>query len=162
MSDLLNESIHKAIAENLPQLAATELKTFIQRAEATEKKLGEVQRSLDLKEREVAQLHGRLQEQETIDSRAATVKQSLADLAKRELDMVHREAKLVAEKAIAEKDMALLVLDKFLRLPSVRTTLTATVGVPVEGQAPNQYNSCGSPGRVDLANQSEHKVVTPE
>ena len=157
----IDDSIKEAITKNLPSMVATTLSAYISEAEKNILHILRLDKEVAARNDIIETQCKQLKTQEEMAALSADIDTRYKALAARELAAAREEARMIATVAVAEKDMALLVLDKFLKLPSVRINATASVGVPVEGKAADTYSGATS-GTVLNAQNTETRTETPE
>ena len=99
--------------------------------------------------------------EENTDLRGQLIKLTEREKAveKRELAITELEKKAAVQEAIASTFN--ICFDKVFRNISVHRNVTGNIPVAVEGMAPNQYNSCGSPGTVQKGSVDTFETQTP-
>lgn len=157
----MNDAIKAAIAANLPGAVAGELAAFIKQAEADKVALANVRRDLELSQRDCAATQAKLREQSAIDEQVLKLAASQEALRNEQLVLAYSKAKLVADVADASKSATLEVVGMFLKLPSVRTNVMSTVGVPVQG-SPGGNGSYPMAGFVVQSSDAQTTTQTQE
>jgi len=143
----LSQAVQEAIQKDLPGLAAGELKTFIAKAEQTEKELTEARALLVIRNKTIAEQTVQLEQHKALNERQAELNKYSSELQQKELALLKREAVLEAKIATAELNGVKETMDAFLKNTTVRKTVIADVSKPVDGMPSSQYAS-GSAGTL--------------
>lgn len=143
----LNDDVSDAIRKNLPEVAANELKKFIDQAQRTADELNSARNDLTRVRAELKTAQEALSEHRSLENKLTEMKSQRDDLDKRELQLRHDTAMNRALVAEAELKGGMHVMGLVFRNATVSQTVLGTIPVPVEGQAPSQYNN-GCPGHV--------------
>jgi hypothetical protein len=144
----LHEDVAESIRKNLPEVAAAELKKFIDEAQKTAQRLAIKENELKVASAKVGELTNQLSEHRTLDEKLKEIETKNKDLEARELALRLSTADnkaLVAEGRLAS---AMEVMGLVFRNQTISQSILGTVPVAVEGQKANQYNPCSSPGYV--------------
>lgn len=145
----ISQDIQDAISNNLPGLAAEELKKFINKAQETERMLAGSNSELAAARDKLASLQKKLDEHRTIDEREQDAKTREQAVRTKELDLEVREAKLVASSALAELKGVKETTNLFLRNTVIHNNVTESVPVAVPHTPPGVgYNTQGQPAMV--------------
>ncbi len=158
----LDQAVRDAINANLSGIAAAQLKEFITEAEQLKTRFERMKEELAADKLTISTLQARVKEDDELKTRETALARGQEQLRQGELTLQLNAAKQVAEIAVAEKNMTLQVLGMFLKNPVVRTNVTETVGIPVEGCPPNQYSQNGTGGSVQQTVQTRHTDQTQE
>lgn len=160
MSNDLNTALSDAIKQHLPEVAAKELRVYIERAEEIARKLKSTESVLETTRTDLLTARSSLRNQDVIDSDIANLRNGQAKLQEEKLILVYEKAELRAKIAEASLNANNHVVEMFLRLPSVRTSVHGNVHVPVEGHG--NGNGYSVPGHVEERHQSTTTTVTHE
>lgn len=146
MNTELNETIKKAISDNLPGVVADELKTFIANAQKTQEQLTRSIASQETMQRQLTEANEKIAQHRTLDSKIEEIKTKEDDLLKREIQLridAGMNRALIAE---AQLKTGMDIFSLVFRNAEISKRVLGTVPVPVDGVAPSQYNTMGSPG----------------
>ncbi len=157
----LTNDIKSAIAQHLPAMVAGELKEYLAQAELVRQSLADTLKANAEHRAEVERLRIQIQAQEMLTIREKSVEAKLEDVKKRELELVVATVKNEVEVIAAALAATNVTMDKFLKLPTVRTNVIENVGVPVIGSPATQYSQ-GSAGYVCPTNQTSNTTVSEE
>jgi len=107
-----------------------------------------------------ADVKGRLHSQQLLDARDRHLdeRQQAIETAEHNLKVTLAEAAVV--EANKRADLAKELVATLFRGPVVMRSLSGSIPVPVEGMAPSQYNSGGSPGHVTQGPISTTETTT--
>lgn len=164
----LSAAVQQAIAEALPGMAAGELKTFIDNAQQTEKKLaGAIARLTERDEtiddlRTKLDMHHSIAEREReLEERAEKVAQDRAELHQLRLKHELAAAKLEADVARSELKGVRETTSLFLRNTVVHNSVLTSMPVPVEATPANQYGNSGREAHVQIHTASTSTTQSP-
>ncbi len=149
----LTEEMVELIKKNLPEYVGAELKTFIDDANTTKRELGKVSQTL---REERAAATKVVIERDALRTENKNLTSKVEEVLKLEQDLIARERDLkvtILECKLSgmtsQRDTLERLTETAFKNHAVRQKMFGTVPVAVEGVAPSQYNSCGSPGYVN-------------
>lgn len=157
----LTDELKALAAQHMPALVAGEMKTYIEQAEKNTKLLAEADANNKRYCEELDGLRVQIRLQEDLANRESVLRTQLEELRARELALVTATVK--NEVAVLQASLCATnsTVDKFLKLPSVRTNVMERVGVSVPGAPGNQYNQ-GTAGFVQATDQNSTTTTTEE
>ncbi len=156
----LNQEMQDVIAKNLPQLAAAELKTFIEQAEKDKIRLRDALAENANNIETISKLNAKIRTQTEIDEQSNKIATDRADLVKREEALLVASVKNEVLVVRAELQGTTATAKLFLANRQFRESVLESRTVPVEGASASQYNPNGSPGYPHKAD--DHKHTTGE
>lgn len=154
----LADGVAQVISERMPEVAATELKKFIERAERTADELNIARADLERTRIERDRMQSELKEHRSLDTKLDEIKTKTSDLEKRELQLALSTAENRALVAEGRLDTGMKVMELVFRNTTVSQRILGTVPLPVEGTPSSQYNpGCAGyvgQGTVDQATET--------
>jgi len=158
----INESIKKAIQEQLPGAVAEELRVFIEVAQKTERELAAAKLNIERKAAELKQ-HGNLSDRHSrLDQQEAEQTKRADELQAKELALLKIEAKLAAAVSKAELAIFREVTGMFLKNRIIRESTIGMVPVAQDATPGMPGYGCVTPAMVTQNSISAHTTKETE
>jgi hypothetical protein len=156
----ISAEMKAALQQQLPAMFAKEMDEFLKQAARDAATVVSLKDTILDLESANNTMKNRLRSQDALDAQALDIATKLQDLAKRELELLTANVKNQVEVVTANNSGYKEAVNAFLKLPSLRTDIMATVSKPVAGH-PGGSNYSGSPGTLQQATDTSTTTHTP-
>ncbi len=156
----ISAEMKAALQQQLPAMFAKEMDEFLKLAARDAATVIDQKEKIRDLEADNESLRAKVRSQEKLDAQALDIATKLQDLAKRELELLTANVKNEVAVVTANNSGYKEAVNAFLKLPSLRTDIMATVSKPVAGH-PGGSNYSGSPGTLQQATDTSTTTHTP-
>lgn len=156
----ISAEMKAALQQQLPVMFAKEMDEFLKLAARDAATVIDQRAIIRNLEADNESLRAKVRVQEALDAQANDIKVKTQDLAKRELELLTANVKNQVEVVTANNSGYKEAVNAFLKLPTIRTDITAQVSKPVEGH-PGGNGYSGSPGTLLQSTDTTTTTHTP-